>query len=207
MLRFLSICAVAGGMFGSLTTGVVEARDYYVSDKATAGRGTTENPFGLPDLQSIQNPEKVSNACAALHPGDTLWFKGGTYEFTKTTKPGLWHYQAHLWSARSGEPGKPISFRAMPGEKVVLKRVSGGQPLLGSRGSSDVRFEGFVLEAEGQGMAKMIWLSGDCKRVEVAYCKIIGNFDNFDTPHNPAVIFCDRTEGTWMARPLLKGSH
>ena len=69
---------MAGGPFPS----VVEAKDYYVSNKAEAGKGTKGNPFGLPDLSSAdqKDPKRdVGNACAALQPGDTLWFKGGEY--------------------------------------------------------------------------------------------------------------------------------
>ena len=69
---------MAGGPFPS----VVEAKDYYVSNKAEAGKGTKENPFGLPDLSSAdqKDPKRdVGKACAALQPGDTLWFKGGEY--------------------------------------------------------------------------------------------------------------------------------
>ncbi len=70
-------------------------------------------------------------ALEVLQPGDTLWFKGGEYAFQ--TAPGKQFYYLGLPPpGPAGEPGKPISFRACPGETVALSVAEGGQPLLGN---------------------------------------------------------------------------
>ena len=50
----------------------------------------------------------LDRVAALLEPGDTCWIGQGTYR--ETVKP-----------ARSGEPGRPITFRSVPGERATIK--------------------------------------------------------------------------------------
>jgi len=81
------------------------AATYYVSPKgADANPGTARQPFAT-----------IGKAAAVMQPGDTCLVRGGVYR--ETVRP-----------ARSGEPGRPITFRACPGERVM---VSGADPVTG----------------------------------------------------------------------------
>lgn len=93
----------------ALGPGLLLARDYYVSpapvgSDAASATGTLEVPFAT-----------VGRAAAVLEPGDTCWIRQGVYR--ETVKP-----------ARSGEPGRPITFRGYRGEKAV---ISGAEVIKG----------------------------------------------------------------------------
>src|SRR5450631_624727 len=74
------------------------ATDYYASPTGTsstaAGTGTIANPWAL--QTALAQP-------ATVHPGDTIWLRGGTY-------PGK--YVSYL----AGTPSMPIVVRSYPGE-------------------------------------------------------------------------------------------
>ena len=84
----------------------MSATEYHVRGKGNdANAGTKASPW-----------RTLAKACAVAGPGDTVWLGAGTYR--ETLRPKL-----------SGEPGKPILFAALPGEKVVL---SGAERLAGA---------------------------------------------------------------------------
>jgi hypothetical protein len=98
------ILALAAGAL-SLTPAVGHAAEYYVSPSGNdAAAGTLEAPFAT-----------IGKAAAVLEPGDTCWLRAGTYR--ETVVP-----------MRSGEAGRPITFRSYPGEHAV---VSGADPIPG----------------------------------------------------------------------------
>ena len=148
------------------------AADYYLANKPGSGAGTKDDPFGLADLPKPDN--KLTRPLTVLQPGDTLWFKGGEYAF-HTGPVKDFYYKGYLRPDRSGEPGKPISFRACPGETVVLATASGGQPIFGNHDRDYVRHEGFIVNGA-------IGHVGG-KGAEIAYCEIIGQY--VDTSRQP----------------------
>jgi len=169
------------------------ARDYYVASKPEPGAGTQEDPFGMADLPGPD--AKLSKALSVLQPGDTLWFRGGEYRCR--TRKGA-YYLGYIRPPRSGEPGKPIAFRACPGESVVLVPTEPGQPLLGSNAGGPLhyaRFEGFVVRG-GIG-----WITG--KGVEIAYCEVIGQY--VDTADNHDGIRIEGADGAWVHHTIVHG--
>jgi parallel beta-helix repeat protein len=168
------------------------ATDYYVSNKPGSGAGTKDDPFGLPDLPKPDN--KPSRALTVLQPGDTLYFTAGEYVL-HTGPVKNFYYKGFLRPTRSGEPGKPIAFRACPGEKVVLTAASGGQPIFGNSDLDYVRHEGFVVKGS-------IGHVGG-KRAEIAYCEIIGEY--VDTADNHDGLRIEHADGAWIHHNVIHG--
>ncbi len=92
----------------------LSAADFYVTPNGTlSGNGSTGSPWNL--TKAFSHPSSV-------HPGDTIWLRGGTYT-------------GHWSSVLRGEPGKPIIVRQYPGERVTFDGVgSGNVPTLNVRG-------------------------------------------------------------------------
>ncbi|MBM4033775.1 MAG: hypothetical protein FJ291_18610 [Planctomycetes bacterium] len=188
-----AILAVVLGWTVVARVGPALAADYYVANKPSSGAGAQEDPFGLADLPGPDG--KLSRALSALQPGDTLWFRGGEYRCR--TKPGA-YYLGYIRPPRSGEPGKPISFRALPGEAATLVPAEAGQPLLGSNDGgplNHVRFEGFVVQGT------IGWLTG--KGIEVAYCEVTGQY--VDTADNHDGIRVEGADGAWLHHNIVRG--
>lgn len=86
------------------------AAEYFVSPAGNdSNPGTQAQPFA-----------SLAKAAGVVQPGDTCWLREGTYRET-------------LQPQRSGEDGKPITFKAWPGENVVL---SGLDPVGGWKPSA-----------------------------------------------------------------------
>jgi hypothetical protein len=106
--RFLHLSAAPAGRFifilmlavlGSLAGASVHANEFYVSPTASAsGTGTLANPWRL--QTALSQP-------AAVHPGDTIWLRGGTYTGS---------YDSFL----TGATGNPIVVRSYSGELARL---------------------------------------------------------------------------------------
>ncbi len=196
MPRSSHVAAALAIGLASVTVGRVDwafGRDYYVANRSASGAGTKEEPFGLADLPGPDG--KLSRALTVLTPGDTLWFRGGEYRCR--TKPGA-YYLGYIRPPRSGEKDKAISFRALPGEAVVLVGAEGGQPLLGSNDGGPLhyaRFEGFTVHGT------VGWITG--KGVEVAYCEVIGKF--VDTADNHDGIRVENADGAWLHHNIIRG--
>src|SRR5512143_2513470 len=81
---------------------IVAGADFYVSPTGTTGTGvgtgTVSNPWAL--QTALSQP-------AAVHPGDTIWLRGGTYTGAFT-------------SYLTGTSSQPIVVRAYPGERATL---------------------------------------------------------------------------------------
>ncbi|MDP2949182.1 MAG: right-handed parallel beta-helix repeat-containing protein [Chloroflexota bacterium] len=134
-----------GGPDGSGTaaaTSSVGGRTFYVaSDGDDAAEGSAERPW-----RTIQHAADVAVA------GDTVVVRQGTY-------------QERVTLARSGEEGKPITFRASPGEKVTLDGGGEESEAFGlEKGVSHVRLEGFVLQ---DFRVWTIFLHGTNKDIEI----------------------------------------
>lgn len=90
----------------------VEARTYYVSPAGTASAdGSLSHPFpSLIDAQKL------------VAPGDSVLFREGTYRPSTESSMGLMEnkYSCAFLLDKNGEEGKPITYMAYPGEKVVF---------------------------------------------------------------------------------------
>ena len=88
----------------------VGSRNYFVDindpNATNAGAGRETTPF--PDLVIVQT---------LILPGDTVWVHGGTYVNLQNRLVEL---------RRGGAPGAPVTYAAVPGEKVILD-VNGKQ--------------------------------------------------------------------------------
>jgi hypothetical protein len=105
----------------------VQARDYFVApDGDDANAGTLGKP--------LKDPVQ---AAARLMPGDTLYFRAGTYKCRKSSVVGL-------APVRSGEPGKPISFKSYNNERVLID-CTGSDWGFTPDGHSYIVFDGFEI--------------------------------------------------------------
>src|SRR5262245_12133068 len=94
-----------------LSAPAVFAADFYVSPTAgSGGTGSFNNPWKL---------QTALNHPAAVHPGDTIWLRGGLYD-----EPP---YEGHL----IGTAADPIIVRQYPGERARLDgNYNGNEPTL-----------------------------------------------------------------------------
>ena len=88
---------LAGALVFAFAATVAFAAEYYVSEAGSDdGPGSLDKPF-----------RTIQRAAEKMEPGDVCLVRGGIYR--ETVRP-----------PRGGEPGKPIRFRAYPGETVTL---------------------------------------------------------------------------------------
>jgi len=166
--------------------------DYYIANQPGSGAGTKEDPFGMADLPKPAG--RPTTPLTVLQPGDTLYFKGG--EYALHTGPVKDYYAVgYLRPARSGEQRKPISFKACPGETVILATASGGQPIFGNLDRDFVRHEGFVVRGS-------IGHVGG-KGAEIAYCEIVGQY--VDTTDNHDGIRIEHADGARIHHNVIHG--
>ncbi|MBN1674632.1 MAG: right-handed parallel beta-helix repeat-containing protein [Kiritimatiellae bacterium] len=174
----------------------VAAKDYYLANKPGSGAGTLADPYGLADLPdpNVKRPTLEGCALEKLQPGDTLYFRAGTYALQ--TVPGPHYYIGYIRPARPGTSEQPITFAAYPGESVHLKKAGGGQKLLGSHKKDYVRYIGFTVHGPMIG-----YING--KGVEVGYCEVVGTF--WDSGDNHDGIRIERADGAWIHHNHIHG--
>ena len=111
---------LAGASFAAATS-------FYASPTGTtstaAGTGTITNPWSL--QTALSGP-------GAVHPGDTIWLRGGTYAGT---------FASYL----SGTASQPIVVRQYPGERATLDGGTANTPTLLTVWGSYTWFWGFEL--------------------------------------------------------------
>jgi PKD repeat protein len=116
--------AVAFLLAGELS---VKAANFYVSPTGTTstgpGTGTISNPWAL--QTALSQP-------SAVHPGDTIWLRGGTYVGT---------YTSYL----SGTASQPIVVRQYPGERAKLDGGTANTSVLLTVSGSYTWFWGFEI--------------------------------------------------------------
>jgi parallel beta-helix repeat protein len=115
----------------ALSTSVTPAlagQTFYVAPTGNdSGPGSADQPW-----------KTVYKATEALMPGQTVLIRDGTYGGGLNLK-------------RSGEPGKPISFRAAPGAKPVLISSQKGQGGVSFEGASYINLSGLDFEYTAPG--------------------------------------------------------
>ncbi len=119
-------------------------RKYYVSPAGNdAADGTFEHPFATPQ-----------RAASVVEPGDTVYFRGGTYYETSSTRQAV----PVMEVLRSGTAGHPITFRNYEQERVVF---SGSIPSMPGSSKFDAITAGTypsdTAGASGSGAAHLIF--------------------------------------------------
>jgi hypothetical protein len=176
---------------------------YYVSPKSSRGSGTIDSPFGLPDLLT---PElKIGVAFRSLHPGDTLYFRGGDYHFSVPFVANAGDNQI-LYPENSGTVSAPITLRSYTGEIAnLILDGDAGQPLLGTcvPTRNYIRFLGLKVTNNsvhdfglpyGTNSPAAIRMSGTGN--EVGYCELVGATVTTGDVH--AGIYVVDAYGAWI---------
>ncbi len=106
-------------------------------------------------LSREQSFRSLAHAASRVGPGDTVHIAGGTYAETVRLRA-------------TGEPGKPITFRCITGEKVILKGKALSEAFKASA-KHDQRFDGIHFEGFGDSSSGVfkLWKSD---RVQVTRC-------------------------------------
>lgn len=178
---------------------------YYVAPITTAGLGTLANPWGIPDLLVAGSPYTQGVALTTLQPGDTLYFRGGTYSIggypTPSQSTQYTNYPL-LNPTHSGTAGNSITLQAYPGESVIINDpvISpdgyGAQPVFGCLTPTVhyIRFIGFTINC---GSAPAFYLVNGT-HCEVGYCKVIGvDLGNSFTDNHDG-IRVQSADSTWI---------
>lgn len=104
------------------TQSPVVSGGYYVTTSGTSsGNGSMTQPWSL--AYALSQP-------SVLKPGDTIWVRGGTYNGQFTSK-------------LQGASSAPITVRAYPGERVILRNGTG--PVLDIYATAYVNFWGLEI--------------------------------------------------------------
>jgi len=108
--RLISISAVLT-LLGVALGAVSHATDFYVATNGTpAGDGSIGNPWNL--VTALTNPPSV-------HPGDTIWLRGGVYTTTPVYDSGSGWWKA-FQSTLAGASNNLVTLRQYPGERATL---------------------------------------------------------------------------------------
>lgn len=132
----------------ALGTGSLFAADYYVSPTGNDGNsGTQVKPWG-----------SIAKANSTLQPGDTVYLMSG-------------EYRERIEPARSGAPGRYITYKASERRKAVITAPPGKVAIL-LRDRSYIRIEGLTVDG------KKAWQASNIDRwadLEGAHYNIIQN--------------------------------
>jgi len=111
------------------------AADYYVSPSGSASWNQCTN---------INTPCSVYTAFSNATAGDTIYFRGGTYNIKGTTS---W-YQPDLAPSNSGTPSSPIIFQGYPGETAIFVGDNANSPVFGTSVGNyhDIIFKNFTVD-------------------------------------------------------------
>src|SRR5271157_3828864 len=102
---------------------------YYIAPNSGSGAGTFSNPYGLADLTTTAVDSQkctytaAGDAITKLHPGDTLYFRAGTYTVSgipQSTTDAIAWTEGMLWPTHSGTALQPITIRSYAGEAVTI---------------------------------------------------------------------------------------
>jgi hypothetical protein len=158
----LRIVIVGGGivLFSSLS----HAGTYYVTPSGSAAWSACTN---------INNSCSWQTAMANAAAGDTVYFRGGTYD-PGTSCPSTWEYVG-IAPKNSGTAGNPITFKAYPGENPVILSCPNSMPAFGARDVSYIIWDGFsgtTVDNAGEVWLFLYWNSTGSV---VKNCKFTGN--------------------------------
>lgn len=108
---------------------------YYVAPNVGSGAGTIGNPWGISDLFSTDSQYYYPGvALSTLLPGDTLYFRGGSYALTGLAWPNSSWLQPMICPTHNGTALQPITLQAYPGEVPAFTTTNiTSQPVFGGR--------------------------------------------------------------------------
>jgi len=122
----------------------------YYADNAvsTDGDGSWSGPW-----------KDIRSHIGQLAPGDTLCVRGDISGLGRVYETAQIYLNSVANLVRNGAPGKPITLRAYPGEKVVLKNV-GSVSTFYFKGADYWVVEGFIIENNGRSSRAIHFESG-----------------------------------------------
>ena len=103
--------------------------------------------------------QTIGKALASLSAGQTALVRGGAY-------------RENLVASRRGTATAPITVKAYPGERPVLRPASGGVPLEIASGAAYLRFQGLVIEGATGSSTTNVYASGSANHIELSDCEI-----------------------------------
>jgi hypothetical protein len=113
--------------------------DYYVDNEAgSGGNGSQTRPW-----------TDIGDHLADLDSGDTMCVRGNSSGSARVYKVRQFYVDGAGGTVQNGTSGSPITVRAYPGEKVVLRNV-GTDSIIYFRGASYWIFEGFAMDNNGR---------------------------------------------------------
>ncbi len=146
-----------------ISSNILIAGTYYVSYNGAASWAQATN---------INTPCSVSTAFANARAGDTVYFRGGTYNVGQNnngSQSSTINGRFDVAYSGTGDPeNQRIIFKAYPGEVPLFNGTTGGSgdnpeycTIFGTNGRSYITFDGFSLQANnGTGMARFFIGSG-----------------------------------------------
>lgn len=186
---------------------VGEAGDYYVSPTGSAE---------WPACANIETPCSPKTAMSNAVAGDTVFFRGGTYNIPFT---GWVFQQAELEPTHSGTVDSPITFINYPDEVPLLnctgmpawdntdKKTQQAQ-ILGNGFHEYIIYDGFHLQADGgERMASLIIFgssgSNRARGIEVRNIDINGGSRNVTVDTNNDLLRIENTDGAIISNCKL----
>ncbi len=187
---FLFITIVVGGIV--LFSALSNAATYYVSPNGNAAWSACTN---------INNSCSWQTAMANAAAGDTVYFRGGTYD-PGTSCPSTWEYIG-IAPKNSGTAANPITFKAYAGENPVIKSCPNSMPAFGARDVSYIVWDGFsgtTIDNAGEVWLFLYWNSTGSV---VKNCKFMGNARTI--PDNTAPIRIEQSANNEVSNNFVQG--
>jgi hypothetical protein len=141
------------------------AGTYYVTPTGNAAWSACTN---------INTPCSWQTAMTNAAPGDTVYFRNGTYD-PGTSCPSTWEYIGIAPKNSGTDANHPITFKAYPGETPVIKACPNAMPAFGARDVNYIVWDGFsgtTVDNAGEVWLFLYWNSTGSV---VKNCKFTGN--------------------------------
>jgi parallel beta-helix repeat protein len=187
-MKGLKIVAFLFAFYSLIIPSLCFAAVHYVSPTGSASWAQSTN---------INTPCSVYTAFANARAGDTVYFRGGTYNIIGTSS---W-YNPDLQPLNSGTSDSPISFEGYQNETVIFVADDSNSPVFGTRQKSYVNFRKFIVDTSRVTGSKLRYAfmfgsdssSAKSTHIIVENCIVIGHNISI-TDHHAAIgilQFCD----------------
>ena len=154
-------------LFILLLASPVFAGTYYVEDKGTYQLNQQDDGQSAFDASSdVAHPCSAATGMAHAIAGDTVYFRGGTYQLQVLDGSTFYWYNGVLNPANSGTSVNPITFQAYSGETPTMNTTRYDTsrqeaPAFGVNGQSYIIFDGFTFTATADDVVGGIKLMTD----------------------------------------------